>query len=177
LYDGPLLSILIVDDCPLSRKMLRKILSSVGHTCEEAADGSIAVEMMKSLLTSDSTEKKFDCILMDFTMPVKNGPTATKEIRELGYTSPIFGVTGNTNPTDVGIFTTAGANKVFPKPFKLEDFHDAMQHKQTAATGTDAVAPGAAAVPASAEEPSIAMAVAAAAAAVTAAFVRDASPV
>ena len=37
----------------------------------------------------------FDAILMDFIMPNMDGPTATRQLRTMGYTGVIFGVTGN----------------------------------------------------------------------------------
>ena len=39
--------------------------------------------------------KPFDAILMDFVMPNMDGPTATRQLRTMGYTGVIFGVTGN----------------------------------------------------------------------------------
>jgi CheY-like chemotaxis protein len=45
-----------------------------------------------------------------------DGPTATKEIRALGYTGKIFGITGNSRQADMDMFMRAGATAVHPKP-------------------------------------------------------------
>ncbi len=55
-----------------------------------------------------------------------DGPTATKEIRALGYTAPIFGVTGNCLDFDIKRFKDCGATEVFSKPFSVVDFQKAM---------------------------------------------------
>jgi two-component system, sensor histidine kinase len=99
--DSPLLplpfELLVVDDSRLCRKMLQKCLRADGHTCTEAQDGLEAVAMVKKRIghANGGNGKPFDAILIDFIMPNMDGPTATKEIRALGYTAPIFGVTGN----------------------------------------------------------------------------------
>jgi two-component system, sensor histidine kinase len=89
--------LLIVDDSKLCRKMLQKCLRADGHTCFEAEDGLEAIAIVKERIgyISGGHGKPFDAILMDFIMPNMDGPTATKEIRALGYSAPIFGVTGN----------------------------------------------------------------------------------
>jgi two-component system, sensor histidine kinase len=89
--------LLVVDDSRLCRKMLQKCLRADGHTCFEAEDGLEAIAMVKKRinLANGGNGKPFDAVLMDFVMPNMDGPTATKEIRALGYTAPIFGVTGN----------------------------------------------------------------------------------
>jgi signal transduction histidine kinase len=91
------LEVFVVDDSRLNRKMLLKCLRADGHTCFEAEDGLEAIAMVKERIgyASGGHGKPFDAILMDFIMPNMDGPTATKEIRDLGYTAPIFGVTGN----------------------------------------------------------------------------------
>jgi signal transduction histidine kinase len=91
------LHVLVVDDSRLNRKMLLKCLRADGHICFEAEDGLEAVAMVKERIghATGGNGKPFDAVLMDFVMPNMDGPTATKEIRTLGYTSPIFGVTGN----------------------------------------------------------------------------------
>ena len=101
--------------------MLMKTLKAIGHTCEEAEDGQIAVNKVK-----EKGLTIYDAILMDFVMPVMDGPDATKAIRDLGYTGPIIGCTGNTLDTDLLRFKESGCDRVIGKPFLPELFHQFM---------------------------------------------------
>jgi CheY-like chemotaxis protein len=56
-----------------------------------------------------------------------DGPTATKKIRSLGFSSPIFGVTGNLMDQDVERFKTSGADVVLGKPFDMKAFESFMR--------------------------------------------------
>eukprot|EP00602_Paraphysomonas_sp_CaronLab_P005025 CAMPEP_0185031154 /NCGR_PEP_ID=MMETSP1103-20130426/18466_1 /TAXON_ID=36769 /ORGANISM="Paraphysomonas bandaiensis, Strain Caron Lab Isolate" /LENGTH=705 /DNA_ID=CAMNT_0027566579 /DNA_START=499 /DNA_END=2616 /DNA_ORIENTATION=- len=108
--------VLVVDDTNSNRKMVCRILRNKGYECVEAKDGK---EAMDIITDGDHT---FDCILMDFEMPVMNGPDATRELRELGYTLPIIGLTGNVMIDDVHYFLNCGADQVLAKPFQIEQF-------------------------------------------------------
>ena len=55
------------------------------------------------------------------------GPIATKHIRDLGYTGPIFGVTGNATVADKEHFLAHGASAVIIKPFKMVTFTKALE--------------------------------------------------
>jgi CheY-like chemotaxis protein len=115
----------VVDDSALTRKMLVKTLRAAGHESVEAEDGLQGVVRIEHCV-KDANARPFDCVLMDFVMPVMDGPTATKEIRALGYTAPIFGVTGNCLDFDIKRFKDCGATEVFAKPFRVDAFHLVM---------------------------------------------------
>ena len=121
----PVYHLLVVDDSPLNRKMLMRTLKISGHICDEAEDGVMAVAKIREMMSSSA--KAYSAILMDFVMPNMDGPTATKEIRSLGYTAPIFGVTGNFLDSDVRHFKDSGANLVLAKPFDMKIFEKAIQ--------------------------------------------------
>ena len=59
--------------------------------------------------------------------PVMDGPDATKAIRDLGYTGPIIGCTGNTLDMDLLRFKECGCDRVIGKPFELALFHQFME--------------------------------------------------
>jgi len=101
--------------------MLMRTLKANGHTGEEAEDGQIAVDKVK-----EKGSTTYDAILMDFVMPVMDGPDATKAILALGHTGPIIGCTGNTLDMDLDRFKESGCDRVIGKPFEPEKFHQFM---------------------------------------------------
>lgn len=57
----------------------------------------------------------------------QDGPTATKEIRALGYHGPIIGVTGNVLQFDVDHFLACGADRVVAKPLRKEGIESILE--------------------------------------------------
>ena len=57
-------------------------------------------------------------------MPIMDGPESCKEMRKLGCSAYIAGVTGNVMSDDVDHFRECGANCVLPKPFRLASLED-----------------------------------------------------
>jgi CheY-like chemotaxis protein len=112
------LRILVVDDALTNRKLLMRLLKNRGHECDEAKDGQEAVDKVTESLQSEAS--CYDTILMDYEMPVMDGPTSCMEIRALGCDSYIVGITGNVLPEDVAHFRRCGANCVLPKPIQME---------------------------------------------------------
>jgi len=104
--------------------MVHKTLSYRIGAALEAGDGADAVVQVEENLRLDS---QIDVILMDFMMPVMDGPTATKKIRELGYSGLIIGLTGNTWDSDMNLFLAHGANRVMLKPLDLRLFDEIVQ--------------------------------------------------
>lgn len=68
----------------------------------------------------------FSCILMDQEMPVKDGNTAAREIKDLQAKgevgrSPILGVSANVRDEQTKVMKEAGMDDVISKPFKVKD--------------------------------------------------------
>ena len=105
--------VLVVDDVPMNRKLMVRLLEGYCDETVQADDGALAVEAMRQ---SISGRKPFVLVLMDFQMPNMDGPTAASLMREMGYTGPIIGVTGNALASHSKTFVDGGANKVLSKP-------------------------------------------------------------
>lgn len=105
------LRVLVVEDNVANQKILRALLSSVGHAVAIAENGSDAIAMAAS--------DHFDLILMDIMMPVMDGVTATRHIRELGGRAggvPIVALTANAFADDRLRYLEAGMTDYLAKP-------------------------------------------------------------
>lgn len=107
------LHILCVDDVPSNRKILSRLLIKKGHTCSLACDGQEAISIV------GNNDPRVDVICMDYEMPVMDGPTAAKILRDMGVRTPIIGVTGNVLPQDIEYFKKMGADEVIGKPVDI----------------------------------------------------------
>jgi signal transduction histidine kinase/ActR/RegA family two-component response regulator len=110
------LRILVVDDVSSNRKLLSRLLTNRGHYSDTAEDGAVALAMVKQAIAD---KQPYDTILLDYEMPVMNGPTAATELRAMGCDVFIVGVTGNMLAEDVAYFRSCGANAVLGKPIKI----------------------------------------------------------
>lgn len=106
--------VLVVDDSSTSVKMVVKALESFNIKCIKSENGKEAVDSIKENISNN----KIGMIFMDNNMPVMNGIEATKQIREIGYTNPILGLTGSLIDKDIKDFIDSGANEVLAKPLK-----------------------------------------------------------
>lgn len=105
--------ILIVDDAAFMRMMIKDTLKKNGYeNFVEAPDGEIAVQMYK-------TEKP-DLVLMDITMPNKNGLDALKEIKALDSNAKVVMCSAMGQESMVVEAIRSGAKDFIVKPFKAD---------------------------------------------------------
>jgi two-component system, OmpR family, KDP operon response regulator KdpE len=103
-------TILVVDDEPQIRRVLRATLSSSGYDIIEAKDGQDAVDMVM--------RERPALILMDVNMPVMNGLEACSKIR-LSFDGPIIMVTVRNSEHDKILALDSGADDYVAKPFTM----------------------------------------------------------
>ena len=105
-------TILVVDDEPQIRRVLRSTLTSEGYSVIEARDGSEALEKLRS--------ERPDLILLDMNMPVLDGLQACREIRS-GSEIPIVMLTVRNSEKDKVRALDAGADDYVIKPFGIQE--------------------------------------------------------
>ena len=109
------ISLLLVDDNPINRKIMSRLLEAEGMQITLASNGQKAVDKIQ--------QESFDVVLMDMQMPVLSGIDATIIIREqLGLTDlPIIALTANALKEDMERCLDAGMNDFIAKPINSED--------------------------------------------------------
>jgi len=104
--------ILLVDDAAFMRMRCSKLLTEHGFEVAEAENGQEAIAMYQSY--------RPDLVLMDITMPVMDGITATREIKNLDPDAKVVMVSALGQQTMVIEAIKAGAKDFVVKPFEPE---------------------------------------------------------
>jgi two-component system KDP operon response regulator KdpE len=105
-------SILVVDDEPQIRRVLRSTLSFRGYEISEAVSGEDALELARKL--------KPDLILLDVNLPGMNGVETCREFRRWSDV-PIIMLTVRNAERDKVVALDAGADDYVTKPFGIEE--------------------------------------------------------
>ena len=105
--------ILIVDDEPRIRELIREHLQYAGYVCEEAGDGSAAL----SLLSGGG----FDLVILDVMMPFMDGMTCLREMRARHINTPVIILTARGEEYDKLAGLEGGADDYVVKPFSVRE--------------------------------------------------------
>ena len=105
--------VLLVEDNKFNQQVARELLSDMGLAVTLAANGREAIDLVGG--------GGFDLVLMDVQMPVMDGITATRAIRNAGLVDlPIIAMTANAMPEDRDECLLAGMNDYVAKPIDPE---------------------------------------------------------
>jgi two-component system KDP operon response regulator KdpE len=104
--------ILVVDDEPQIRRVLRAALTAQGYEVRDARSGEGALEAVR--------EHRFDLILLDMNMPGMGGLEACREIRETSEVAIIM-LTVHDAEQDKVAALDAGADDYITKPFGMPE--------------------------------------------------------
>lgn len=108
---GDCLRVLVVEDHPVNRMILKAFLTGQGHVLTEAENGELAL--------SAAATGAFDVILMDVNMPVMDGLTAIRELRSRpgpNRRTPVVILSASAREEDLAVGLAAGADAYLTKP-------------------------------------------------------------
>lgn len=127
----PAKTVMLVEDNKVNQRLGSKMLKTLGYEVIIANDGQEAVDL--ALEHAD----EIDAILMDQNMPVKDGLTATREIREMeangtlpprnGGPRPIIAVTAVVGTHAEAMCRQAGADDFLAKPLSLSKLRQTLE--------------------------------------------------
>ena len=117
------LSVLLVEDHAINRKLAEVMLQRMGHVFVTAEDGQQALDRL--------AQQSFDVVLMDVMMPVLDGLTALRLLREreagTGRRTPVLMVTAHAMTGDRERFLAAGADGYVSKPMSQQALEQAIE--------------------------------------------------
>jgi PAS domain S-box-containing protein len=112
IWQFPPRRVLVVDDGEANRELVRLVLEEVGLSVAGAENGQVGVDM--------ATREPFDVILMDMQMPVMDGFTATRTLRQQGMKLPIYALTANAMKGFEREVLDAGCTGYLTKPVDID---------------------------------------------------------
>ncbi|WP_404385524.1 ATP-binding protein [Caenispirillum salinarum] len=114
------LSVLVVEDEAVNRRVLRGLLERDGHRVAEAATGGTALAML-----SAAGAGAFDVVLCDLRLPDMPGTEVARRIRAVADV-PVVAATANLMPEDRAACADAGMSGMVPKPIRLPELRAAL---------------------------------------------------
>jgi CheY-like chemotaxis protein len=131
--DVPVRQVLLVEDNPVNQKVARDLLMRRGHNIQVVQNGKEAVEAVRW--------NRFDVVLMDIHMPVMDGLTAARRIRDAelatGVHVPIVAMTAGATTEDRERCFAAGMDDYVTKPFRADELFRAVELTLHTPTGRE----------------------------------------
>ena len=113
--------VLLVDDEPVVRQTLRKMLQRAGHEVVEGANGLEGLRHLEALA--------IELVLTDIIMPVMNGVEFIKQARRLRPSLTMIAMSGGSRTENIDHLLAArahGASLTLNKPFRADDLYQAI---------------------------------------------------
>ncbi|MET3833699.1 PAS domain S-box-containing protein [Paenibacillus sp. DS2363] len=120
--DKVAMRILVAEDHPVNRKILREYLEKLGYHADVCTNGVEAIDAI--------SQNAYDIVLMDIHMPVMDGLKATDLLRRLipqDRIPPIIAVTGNAKREDKEACLEMGMRDFISKPVMLSELKRVLQ--------------------------------------------------
>ena len=112
------ITILIVDDEPLIRKIAERIITSMGYNTIVAEDGGEAIDIF------EKRYKEIDCILLDLVMPILSGKETYIKLKEISQDIKVIISSGFRKDERVDEMVELGISGFLQKPYTVNQMKD-----------------------------------------------------
>ncbi|OCF42763.1 two-component system sensor protein [Kwoniella heveanensis CBS 569] len=129
------LCLLVVDDDKLTRMLMSRMLTRLGHQVSTAENGKIALDMITDSFEQKPNAPRFDCVFLDNQMPLMSGVEVAREVRDMGCPIFIVGCTGNALREDQEEYIAAGADGIIPKPIHQKSLIEMIKEARRRVAG------------------------------------------
>ncbi|MCH8271752.1 MAG: response regulator [Candidatus Marinimicrobia bacterium] len=118
--ESNIFNILVVDDEPSYRKVMKRLLNTDGHNVTLAEDGIDGLRILQ--------KKEFDMVLTDINMPNMNGWEFLEKLNSLYPDLPVAIITGYLEYMDSTKYKIdISTRKILRKPIKLKDIRELIK--------------------------------------------------
>jgi signal transduction histidine kinase len=118
LYEG---HVLLVEDNDINQLVAGDMLEGLGLTFDVVDNGQKCLDAVIS-------EKQYDIIFMDVQMPIMDGYTATRELRQRGYSQLVIcGLSANALKQDLETAEQAGMTEYLTKPLQIKSLQKMVE--------------------------------------------------
>ncbi|MDE2157992.1 MAG: response regulator, partial [Burkholderiales bacterium] len=119
--------VLLAEDGPHNQRLIGALIEATGAELTLVDNGESAFQ--------EALGGEFDLVLMDIQMPVMDGLTAIRLLREAGYASPVVALTANVMRSDIESYRQAGCNDALGKPIDRRRMYGVLARHLAAAVG------------------------------------------
>ncbi len=105
--------LLIIEDDPALNANIREALQAEGFGVEAVFDGSLAEKLLE--------KNSYDCIILDISLPYKNGYDVCRDFRKYDTTTPVLMLTAFDELEDKVRGYDSGADDYLTKPFYMRE--------------------------------------------------------
>lgn len=106
--------VLIIDDTKAVHAFVKSLLGKANELAISSVyNGNEALETLYK-------NKSFDLILLDWEMPILNGPETLKKIKIIAAEIPVIMMTTKNKPEDIQTMMESGASEYLMKPFTID---------------------------------------------------------
>jgi two-component system response regulator (stage 0 sporulation protein F) len=115
-------TILVIDDEPSIRGLLKEVLEKAGHRVLQAEDGRQGLTLYQ--------KEPVDLVIMDLLMPETDGLEATLQLTREYLDAKVIAITGAQGDQNfLDVAKLFGARRAFEKPFDINKFLEAVEEE------------------------------------------------